>query len=118
MQDRHILTSDEKEFLLFVINEGLSAIVSVEIARELARNIARSFGYSEYLKTAHWEKKRERALRLSNFRCRLCVGKKDLEVHHNSYLNIGCEEDCDLITLCKECHGEHHIRHPVRNAPC
>ncbi len=43
---------------------------------------------------------------------RLCNSTKNLEVHHRTYANLGCEEHADLVVLCDFCHGKHHDELP------
>lgn len=46
----------------------------------------------------------------AGFRCELCNGEKNLEVHHRTYENHGYEwfNQDDLICLCHDCHETHH----------
>jgi hypothetical protein len=68
---------------------------------------ARDF-YLAYLNSPAWRVTRNRALRLANWRCRRCEGKRDLQVHHLTYERLGREWDQDLEVLCDSCHrGEH-----------
>ena len=70
----------------------------------------RNIPYSEYLQTEHWKNIRERALLRANHKCRMCGSKEKLQVHHNTYNNIGNERNEDLTVLCKECHEFLHDR--------
>jgi 5-methylcytosine-specific restriction endonuclease McrA len=60
--------------------------------------------YVEYLKSPRWKKKRERSLAFAERRCQICGSRKHLEVHHNTYENLGHEKLRDLIVLCDDCH--------------
>ena len=60
--------------------------------------------YSEYLKTPHWLETRAVALKRAGSRCQVCSSTKLLEVHHNTYENLGHEKPEDLCVLCDECH--------------
>ena len=66
--------------------------------------------YGEYLNGARW--KQRRAAYIASLpqppACQMCRRESRLEVHHNTYVNIGCELDRDLILLCWKCHGRHH----------
>lgn len=64
--------------------------------------------YSEYLKTNHWKKTRERQLRFAERRCQLCNSNFKLHVHHRSYENLGHEKRSDLVVLCESCHTRFH----------
>jgi len=70
--------------------------------------------YPEYLKTTEWKIKARAAKEKVNNRCQLCNSHspKNLNVHHNNYLNIGNELDSDLIVLCEDCHAKHHDKLP------
>ena len=65
--------------------------------------------YKEYLKTYDWNEARKNALNKSKYKCQLC-GKKNikLNVHHNTYENLGKEKEEDLIVLCDKCHEKFH----------
>jgi len=67
--------------------------------------------YSEYLKTDHWMEVRQDAFRLFGSRCAMCNSTEHLEAHHRTYLSIGCEKTCDVICLCRKCHGHFHAEH-------
>ena len=72
-----------------------------------------SKSYSEKLKDPRWQKKRLEILKRDDFKCRCCESaNKTLHVHHIWYPEKGKDiwevDDCDLITLCEECHKEWH----------
>jgi hypothetical protein len=63
--------------------------------------------YAEYIKSAEWQAKRNERLRIDNYTCQRCGGKRNLQVHHITYANIGHEDvHNDLVTLCKCCHED------------
>lgn len=64
--------------------------------------------YEDYLQSDHWKKVRSNALKRAQKRCQLCSSRKRLEVHHNTYANLGHESPADVIVLCHQCHGKHH----------
>lgn len=68
--------------------------------------------YDEYMQSQRWREKRERALEWAEHRCQLCASGDRLEVHHNTYENLGHEKPADLIVLCTTCHGRFHDRPP------
>jgi len=70
----------------------------------------RNIPYTEYLQTKHWKNIREIALLRANHKCRMCGSKEKLQVHHNTYNNLGNERNEDLTVLCKECHEFLHDR--------
>ena len=75
--------------------------------------------YAEYLASAEWKIKRAAALERAGHRCQLCAYQgRNIEVHHNSYDNVGDERPEDLIVLCTLCHRRHHMtQRPHRQAP-
>jgi hypothetical protein len=68
--------------------------------------------YAGYLKSAHWHAVRRAAIERAGYRCQLCAGKRDLQVHHNSYENCGHELERDLVVLCDGCHAGHSAAMP------
>jgi hypothetical protein len=74
--------------------------------RELSE---RQAAYRDYLRSAEWKARRDRALHEGGNRCRLDASHTGrLEVHHNSYERLGSERSEDLVVLCDECHRRHH----------
>lgn len=69
---------------------------------------ARSDFYREYIQSTAWRMRRNQAVRDAGYRCQRCNGKRDLQVHHRSYENLGRETSADLEVLCASCHGDHH----------
>lgn len=65
--------------------------------------------YSDLLKSPKWQKKRLEILSRDNFQCKLCNDEDTLlNIHHKRYINGKLPwqyDDCDLITICKDCHG-------------
>src|SRR5947199_7123461 len=68
----------------------------------------RDMPYQEYLQTPEWQETRKAALKRAGGHCQLCSGKGTLNVHHNNYDNLGCEQEEDVITLCADCHSLFH----------
>jgi hypothetical protein len=78
--------------------------------------------YDEYLKSEHWNQRRQRALQLAAHQCefiqkadlrygtgRRCPSRYDLQVHHLNYRRLGCERDFDLKVFCRKHHAAWHI---------
>src|SRR5207247_2309032 len=61
--------------------------------------------YQEYLQTDEWKTRRLGCLKRDGYRCRVCNGTENLEVHHRTYERIGQELEDDLTTLCESCHA-------------
>ena len=68
--------------------------------------------YQEYLDSVFWELTRNKALEKAGRKCQLCSNKSNLQVHHTTYENLGCEKENDLIVLCDKCHGKFHDKLP------
>lgn len=60
--------------------------------------------YKEYLQTPIWRTRRNRSLKLANYRCQRCAAGRALQVHHRTYVRLGAEWDEDLEVLCEGCH--------------
>lgn len=81
-------------------------VVEPQLVDEVER-LAR-LPYAAYLKTEHWRKVRDDALKRAENRCMLCNSAEHLQVHHRSYKHKGCERPIDVSVLCDECHQRHH----------
>jgi 5-methylcytosine-specific restriction endonuclease McrA len=70
--------------------------------------------YAEKLKHPKWQKKRLEVLQLSNFTCEWCgETEKTLHVHHFFYkkgANPWEYDNCDLVSICEDCHYIHHSK--------
>jgi 5-methylcytosine-specific restriction endonuclease McrA len=64
--------------------------------------------YPTYIGSEAWRRNPARLKALSDAegRCRLCHADAALEVHHSTYGRLGCEQENDLIALCRDCHRE------------
>ncbi len=82
--------------------------VDAQITKLRRRNYA-----AIYLKTAHWQETREKAIALAGGCCHECGNTRGLEVHHKTYAHLGDEQPQDLEVLCDCCHAE---RHALANA--
>ncbi len=63
--------------------------------------------YGDYLRGAHWHRKRKEALNYWGYTCMSC-GIKDtpLQVHHSHYDDLWKEEVTELRVYCGRCHKE------------
>lgn len=114
----NILPSDNicmKTYTLF--NKGsYENIISVIVKNEGKIDKDRSFiliskltDYKDYLKTYDWNETRKIILKEANYKCQLCGAREvRLNVHHNTYENIGNEHREDLVVLCDDCHKKFH----------
>jgi len=66
--------------------------------------------YRAYLRSPKWKEKRKELLEEANYECEDCGSKKNLQVHHLNYDNLGEEElGEDVEVLCKDCHEDKEI---------
>ena len=80
-------------------------VLSLYLGKSIPKN------YDKYLQSKHWKKTRKAALERAGYQCQLCSCKDSvLDVHHNSYDNIGKEKHKDLIVLCRPCHRKFHTK--------
>ncbi len=82
--------------------------IKIEFKNNEEENKSGKEWYKEYLKTDHWLNLREEALKRAGKRCQVCGYRKNLQVHHNTYKNIGHEDIEDLVVLCWKCHKTFH----------
>jgi len=96
------------------VEEGLQELEDKQIlrGREEAKRLY-YVPYEDYLFSPHWQRTRDAFLKIIGWKCQIC-GRKDvpLDVHHNTYENLGREEFGDLVALCRECHELFHNRFP------
>jgi len=65
--------------------------------------------YLRYLRSAHWDHTRRRALLRAGHQCQRCeISNVQLDVHHLTYDRLGREAEHDLIVLCHRCHAREH----------
>ena len=65
-----------------------------------------------------WRQRAEEIKALDGNACQFCGSHKRLTVHHWRYdedLDIWDYEDCDLITLCWDCHQNEHYYTSIEN---
>lgn len=94
------------------INDALAKVEESHAARKEQdkQKVAalRSMPYVQYLQSEHWKETRAKALGRAHYKCQLCNSQHNLQVHHKTYVNRGCEQPDDLIVLCRVCHAKHH----------
>ncbi|HZA18923.1 MAG TPA: hypothetical protein VE645_18935 [Pseudonocardiaceae bacterium] len=80
--------------------------------------------YKAHLRSPEWRRICKAALERACYRCQLCglplkrlrlIGRH-LEVHHNNYENLGCEQPEDLVVLCAGRGGCHTVADAQRRA--
>lgn len=65
--------------------------------------------YADYIGSGRWRTSAARAAEMeaAGRRCRLCNvsdSEARLELHHRTYVRLGCELPEDLTLLCSSCH--------------
>lgn len=78
---------------------------------EINRKRRKDYYINVYLKSEAWKKKRYVVLKRDNWTCVKC-GARATQVHHKRYAkwNIGREPIHWLISVCKSCHEDLHIK--------
>lgn len=64
--------------------------------------------YREYIKSRHWEARKDAYFETNARECSLCGSGARVELNHIYYGNFGFERDEDLIALCRRHHEELH----------
>tara|TARA_Y100000034_G_scaffold127221_1_gene179699 strand:+ start:1020 stop:1658 length:639 start_codon:yes stop_codon:yes gene_type:complete len=70
--------------------------------------------HRSYIGSKEW-KARARDLRTRRGnQCEICGSSRFCQVHHNTYISKGDEDELDLIVLCADCHSIFHRRNGSR----
>lgn len=74
--------------------------------------------YLRYLASPEWQAKRQTLfVKGGKARCYCCNrARRNLEVHHLTYANLGNEQPGDLVLVCPNCHDIIH-RHAAHFVP-
>lgn len=64
--------------------------------------------YEEYLQSEAWKVKRKNLIKTLGDKCFYCGSKKNINVHHKNYNNVGFETTNNVIIVCSKCHKEIH----------
>ena len=72
---------------------------------------------SKYYQTQVWKKRRGYVFKMRGNVCELCGSKDDVQVHHLTYKNKGCENLEDMLVLCRSCHEKAHGIVPGQEKP-
>jgi len=92
-----------------VMDRDTAVLQFIDGTHDITISQMRSMPYKLYLQTKHWQHFRVEALRFAQYKCEHCgCENEELNVHHKSYINVGCETFNDVIVLCKECHRIFH----------
>jgi hypothetical protein len=84
--------------------------ISTERGAVSPRRILINMDYQLYIKSEQWKRIAEKVKERAKYRCQVCAETANLAAHHNSYENLGDEENHmeDLVCLCRRCHEKHH----------
>jgi len=76
----------------------------------------KALSYDSFLKTSYWFAISSVVKSNAKMRCQVCNGTESIQVHHRTYDSHGREHEnmCDLVVLCKFCHGMFHGHMPMR----
>lgn len=64
--------------------------------------------YKQYLASEHWRAVKNLYRQSDVLKVCFVCGNKQYELHHKSYENLGREQLCDLVPLCRKCHQLTH----------
>lgn len=67
--------------------------------------------YHKYLKSDHWEELKKLVFEWRGRKCQLCMGSRNLQVHHMTYKRVGKEDPRDVLIVCDSCHKFIHSEH-------
>jgi hypothetical protein len=100
------------EWLMERVAAGKSARneFNQEIARKLASGelvYTDTSLFGTYYSSPEWQRTRLRVLARDDHACQSC-GDQATDAHHITYDRLGCENDLDLIALCRACHNLVH----------
>lgn len=62
--------------------------------------------YNDYLRSEEWFRRRRGVLARDNYLCQACLERPAGEVHHLTYDHVFNEPLFDLVSVCKQCHGQ------------
>jgi len=81
-------------------------LLAVLCARALGRPRRRrlSLRYRLYLSSPLWRIRRRIWIIRAGGRCRRCGSRRQLTVHHRTYVRLGHERYVDITVLCWPCH--------------
>jgi hypothetical protein len=65
--------------------------------------------YQEYLMSDEWKYVKRRTLHIHGYKCVISGQTENLDIHHLTYENVGCEKINDTIPLARHIHEEYHL---------
>jgi len=78
--------------------------------RKYKKSSNRKENYIRYINSREWQSKRTTILKRDGYLCQQCGSNSNLDVHHITYKRFTNENQNDLITVCRYCHNEIHLR--------
>lgn len=87
-----------------------------ESVKECNNDTSKFTRYSNYIQSEDWKLKRKQVLIRDNNLCQICKKVAAEEVHHLTYDNLFNEKLEDLLSVCKICHKELHIKLSKENS--
>jgi len=94
-----------KEFYEKAAEEHVDFKAKFEEFKEKNYSFENKFpGYTLYLNSDQWKKKRQLVLQRDNNYCQSCLANKAVQVHHLTYKHVFNEPLFDLIAVCNRCH--------------
>lgn len=64
-----------------------------------------------HMDSPYWKQLKLDRLALSDNKCELCKSTYFLQLHHTSYIRLGCEKLSDVVILCGGPDGCHQLQH-------
>lgn len=64
--------------------------------------------YIAYIRSPAWTRVRNEHLARCGYWCEICHKARACQVHHWTYIRLGCEHPQDLCAVCVRCHHALH----------
>lgn len=94
----------------------------------MEKNIKKWVNYKEYISSVDWLLKKHELISIYlsrgwSIQCDICESKRNINVHHKTYEQLGCENLKDdgsgdiwnLQFLCRDCHKKWHFDENFKN---
>jgi hypothetical protein len=93
-----------------ILTGGWPSVPRIRTGRDLLMARIR-MSYQAYINSPIWRKKVEEYFSRHRRRCWLCGTTDKIQLHHQTYENMGREEDSDLLPVCETHHRAIHEYH-------
>lgn len=67
--------------------------------------------YQAYISSVEWRLFRDHYFSVHEKECLLCHSQEKVELHHHTYVRLGCEDPGDVVPLCSRYHIAVHDLH-------